>query len=1230
MAKTISYSYTKNGQLEQVAQGANVEVINWPEENLIKNGDDWQIDSVNPVVSNGDQTIEVIEENGHVNAIENEQQEGVEFEKNSDRKLEKINYKKKEKVKEGFAYEYDDEGNLTKKTDMSQGKSETYEYEEGKKKSYTDMEGRKFFWKYDEAGNVVSEAMTTEENIITSHVYGEKGLKKSMTIEGTTINYSYDVYGNKTEDKIGTADHFITTKYERDAAGNKTAQMEGENERRKNFVYDVNNKIVEIEETRGKTKIDHSPTKELQTITDPLGRVTKLSVEDEKIFKGIEDPQGKKWETGYDDKKRISWKKRPDGQVIRYTYDPTGHHIREITTEGINQRKLSTNENLLYAQNDNSKCVFKYNESGKHIGYDVHQDGKDAIQIRCEVDATGIRKSLDIKTNQIIDQVLNDNNDLLNFIKEEQDFGGTINYAYDDRGRLTGIESGAFLLNLGYGENGGISRITGGNGMEINMEFTGFGYLNKAHTTSAGKTISNLELGYDTGGNVTSRKLDNENTSYAYDDDDQLIEVKSTSGNQKIAYDKVGNRLRIEGDDANAFEYDEHKMYLKSCEKWDYTYDANGFLSGKSSKSNPDEKHEFTYNSYGQLIGFKKLDGLEEVVSAKYKYDALGRRIEKKVDYLNEPEKSNYLYFVYDGDNLLLEHNADMSYWKKYIFLSQVDSMLGFIENGKPFYYLKDNQGCINKIISGAGEVVAAYTHDAFGKILGKEIKDGAPENRYHFSSREWDEESGTYFFRNRTYDPNTGRFLQPDPYPGDAERPITIFNKYIFAANNPLKFADPHGLCILTVLAAFGLMLALVAAIVLAVVAIVAAIALSLVAGLLIVMLISIPLALVMFTSAAVFGLVFGGILAMTSDMSFGEAFGAVFKGTIRAFGAIAGVLTGAVLGALGYIIGGTIGLFDGGNWRKGAEKGWDIGFNTGFFIGNLPGEAAIVAYETMFGDEVDFHYHPKLACFSIYCSRVAYVSGFDAIQAKLPKGVITSPELVFENNGTDTQGFIAHSSDFILVAFRGSETDPFSAYDWLVSDIGGNLTREDWYGIFGFEQIGKGWFDAYDSVRNHVLDSIRSLQVTKHRPVFVSGHSLGGALAATASLDITEQIGCEVYCYSCGAPKVGNEAWASRYNSKVFNSQLLQNPDDLVPEVPLGTYGYFHVDKEHVLSLGGGHGGGWYVNNVHIENNSPEGFDFLPDDEDIRDLILAPDTSQYDFPAIHNLEPKAPLKLI
>ena len=59
------------------------------------------------------------------------------------------------------------------------------------------------------------------------------------------------------------------------------------------------------------------------------------------------------------------------------------------------------------------------------------------------------------------------------------------------------------------------------------------------------------------------------------------------------------------------------------------------------------------------------------------------------------------------------------------------------------------------------------------------------------FTGREYDSETGLYFYRARYYDPAIGRFIQEDPI-GFKSGEV---NFYIYSRNNPINYKDPNGL---------------------------------------------------------------------------------------------------------------------------------------------------------------------------------------------------------------------------------------------------------------------------------------------------------------------------------------------------------------------------------------------------------------------------------------------------
>lgn len=88
------------------------------------------------------------------------------------------------------------------------------------------------------------------------------------------------------------------------------------------------------------------------------------------------------------------------------------------------------------------------------------------------------------------------------------------------------------------------------------------------------------------------------------------------------------------------------------------------------------------------------------------------------------------------------------------------------------------------------GEVVQRYHFGEFGNV---EASKGTSENDYLFTGKEQDN-SGLYYFMARFYNPQTGRFITPDPFPGYRQIPQSQ-HPYAYCYNDPVNYIDPWGL---------------------------------------------------------------------------------------------------------------------------------------------------------------------------------------------------------------------------------------------------------------------------------------------------------------------------------------------------------------------------------------------------------------------------------------------------
>ncbi len=105
-------------------------------------------------------------------------------------------------------------------------------------------------------------------------------------------------------------------------------------------------------------------------------------------------------------------------------------------------------------------------------------------------------------------------------------------------------------------------------------------------------------------------------------------------------------------------------------------------------------------------------------------------------------------------------------------------------------YYVHDGLGSARQLLDTTGDIETNYAYDPFGvPVVGGDVS-----NPYRFTGEAWDAEVGLLYLRARYYQPEVGRFISKDPWPGDPSRPGTL-NGYPYVLNSPVNYSDPTGL---------------------------------------------------------------------------------------------------------------------------------------------------------------------------------------------------------------------------------------------------------------------------------------------------------------------------------------------------------------------------------------------------------------------------------------------------
>jgi len=170
-------------------------------------------------------------------------------------------------------------------------------------------------------------------------------------------------------------------------------------------------------------------------------------------------------------------------------------------------------------------------------------------------------------------------------------------------------------------------------------------------------------------------------------------------------------------------------------------------------------------------------------------------------------------------------------------------------------------------------------------------------------------------------------------------------------------------------------------------------------------------------------------------------------------------------------------------------------------------------------------------------------------------------------------------------ILAFRGSQ----SPRDFV-------LDAEVWRSSAGANniEVHHGFYDAFSSIAGELLDratlgdftrrpaaqNLQPATCNLQQPIFITGHSLGGALALLAAKTLFG-FGLPIQAvYTFGQPRVGNAAFALSYDAQgpggasglADRTYRFVNQDDIVPLLPGLLVGYRHVGQEVFLPTAGG----------------------------------------------------------
>jgi RHS repeat-associated protein len=731
---------------------------------------------------------------------------------------------------------YDDRGNLlTRRRTTATALELRYEPRFNQITQITDEAGHQTFFEYDDQGN---RTRTTDSlGHVATATFDSQGLVQTRTDEnGNLTTFTYDAIGNleTLTDPLG-----IVTRFTRDVVGNVTAITEGlgtPEERTSTLTYDVLDRVrSETDPTGGLLRGVYDPAGNLVEAIGPGGELTRLSYDASDRLVGLDDPlsgstslmrddngnlvelidslgrttvlaydatdqliamtdalgnsQEKTYDAlgnvltledarggvtrftydflgrliqqvsplgrttlfAYDVRDNLVEVTDPSGQAIQLSFDALSRPVRVITPDNLIEATYDAVGNLLTITDDDSALEFVYDANNRAVSEATYDVGvQPAVTLTSGFNAVENRVTL------------------------SDSLGGTARYTFDSSDRLTELITAAGdFLRLSSDASGRETGIVFPNGVTTHRAYDPRGRLTNLAHTLTGADLARFSYGHDALSNIVSIDEIGRTLAFTYDGLGRLTAAGSPLAPENYSYDPEGNR---DASHLSALHIHDVDNQLLEDAAFTYAYHPSGNLASKTEKASGGVT-TYAYDALHQLVRVDRPDG----VVARYRYDALGRRSEKSVDGV-------ITRYVYNREDIVLEFDGSNTLTARYSHGGDIDQPLSQQRDGQSYFYHADHQGSIRQITDSSGQVVNAYEYDAYGQITSS--VEGIV-NPYTYTGREQDAESGLLFYRLRTYDPHTGRFLQRDPIGFEAGD--TNLYRYVFS--DPVNLVDPSGL---------------------------------------------------------------------------------------------------------------------------------------------------------------------------------------------------------------------------------------------------------------------------------------------------------------------------------------------------------------------------------------------------------------------------------------------------
>ncbi|MEU8745999.1 RHS repeat-associated core domain-containing protein [Streptomyces parvulus] len=634
-------------------------------------------------------------------------------------------------------FTYDAAGSVTQVTDALGGTRTVQCDAAGLPVATTDALGATTTWKRDAFGRIVE---YVDPHGKSTHLFWtvEGQLTRLITADGATESWAYDGEGNCVSHTtpVGVVTRFEYTHFDLPSA------RTGPDGARYEFVHDHNLRLAQVRNPQGLTwTYEHDAAGRLVSETDFDGRTLRYS---------------------HDAAGRLTSRADMLENVIHYGYDAVDNLVRKRCGAHITRFAYDLNRQLISAGGPDAELLLTRDANGR-----VTSETVNGRRLTYEYDRLGRVSRRTTPT------------------------GATSDWSYDGTGNRLRLNASGREMRFQHDYSGLETARWLGDGIVFTQTHDSLGRLTAQDLARDDVGLLHREYEYAEDGNLTAI-LDarSGHRRFVLGAAHRVTEVRAHDWSERYAYDEAGNLTDASwpswhpGSDATGARV-HAGTELNRAGRTRFTYDALGRVIARQKRqlSGRRDTWRYTWDPESRLTSVRTPDG----TSWRYLYDPLGRRIAKQRLSHDESSVAEQTAFTWDGV-ILCEQTTSTGpaaprvamTWDHDGFhpIAQTERIIASDTDQEEidsrfFSIVTDLVGTPTELVDEGGQIAWRTRVTLWGVTAWN--SDASAYTPLRFPGQYFDPETGLHYNYFRHYDPETARYLTPDPLGlAPAPNPVT------------------------------------------------------------------------------------------------------------------------------------------------------------------------------------------------------------------------------------------------------------------------------------------------------------------------------------------------------------------------------------------------------------------------------------------------------------------------